>query len=550
MPFDLIPDELLDGDIATLAKKGAGKTYLNKGMVERLLKLKRRGAVLDPLNVWWGLKAKADGSPGFPVVVIGGPKADVPLDPHKGAELGQFMAGSDMFAVIDVSDLRRGELNTFAAAFLGALYKHNRLPFHLVLEEADIFAPQNPEGNESFTLHEVDQIARRGRQRGFRLWTICQRPQQLNKKTLSQTATIILMRLMAPQDRKAAEDWLMAHTGKAEATAISGDLSKLLVGEGWVLSPEHDILERMNFPPIETLDTSATPKAGDKLPESIRLAKPDLTALEALLRPAPPETPAKASEPAPASPQPAVDVKALEAAAFERGRLKGIRQGRAAGKGLALSSALGDLRPILKRWEEEAYTPEQAVVAAETAPTPPTGSTTTNVQEISPLSDRPPSAFKVVKHQPAEGEPKKSYKAVDDIIAFYEAIAPRAVPFLTAAKQAGVGVRSSQFRLYEPLVRESGRVEDLGGGRYRGIMLTGNPDEYLDRVEAQLAPKHRLMFRFIRSAGRPVPKDELVAACDISPTSSTTAAGIGILMREAEVVEEVAGGYQLVEAYR
>jgi DNA helicase HerA-like ATPase len=43
-----IPDEALDADIAILGKKGRGKTYTAKGIVERLLRLNRRVLVLDP----------------------------------------------------------------------------------------------------------------------------------------------------------------------------------------------------------------------------------------------------------------------------------------------------------------------------------------------------------------------------------------------------------------------------------------------------------------------------------------------------------------------
>jgi hypothetical protein len=70
-----VPDAALDADIAILGKKGRGKTFTAKGLVERLLQMGRRVIVLDPLSVWWGLKASADGkSPGFPIVCLAGPR--------------------------------------------------------------------------------------------------------------------------------------------------------------------------------------------------------------------------------------------------------------------------------------------------------------------------------------------------------------------------------------------------------------------------------------------------------------------------------------------
>ena len=44
-----IPDAALDADIAILGKKGRGKTFAAKGIVERLLQMQRRVVVLDPL---------------------------------------------------------------------------------------------------------------------------------------------------------------------------------------------------------------------------------------------------------------------------------------------------------------------------------------------------------------------------------------------------------------------------------------------------------------------------------------------------------------------
>ena len=104
-----IPANLLNHDICTLATKGSGKTICNKGMVERLLDLDRRVVVLDPLGSWYGLKAKADGTPGYKIAVVGGQHADVPLTHDKGADLALLIAKADFSVVIDVSELTHGQ---------------------------------------------------------------------------------------------------------------------------------------------------------------------------------------------------------------------------------------------------------------------------------------------------------------------------------------------------------------------------------------------------------------------------------------------------------
>lgn len=49
--IDAIPNEMLDSDIAILGRKGTGKSYTAKGIVERLLDMGRRVLILDHLGV-------------------------------------------------------------------------------------------------------------------------------------------------------------------------------------------------------------------------------------------------------------------------------------------------------------------------------------------------------------------------------------------------------------------------------------------------------------------------------------------------------------------
>src|SRR4051794_24008167 len=67
----VLPTTALDDRIAIVGTAGSGKTYTAKGFVERLLDAGARVAVVDPLGVWWGLRAGATGETGYPVVVFG-----------------------------------------------------------------------------------------------------------------------------------------------------------------------------------------------------------------------------------------------------------------------------------------------------------------------------------------------------------------------------------------------------------------------------------------------------------------------------------------------
>jgi ribosome-binding protein aMBF1 (putative translation factor) len=277
LPAHPIPDAALDADIAILGKKGRGKTFTAKGIVERLLHMQRRVLVLDPLSVWWGLKSAADGkAAGFPIPVFGGPHADIPLHDEAGSIIGELLVSSGISAVLDLGQMRKAEQARLVADLLDYLFTHNRDPLWLVLEEADAFAPQQPMAELTRVLGEVDRIARRGRNFGFRLISITQRPAKLHKDVLTQLSTLVALGVTSPQDRDAVKAWVEGNADRDQAKQVYGSLATLPVGEGWVWAPDYDLLERVKFPPIRTLDTSKTPKAGEARMGAPVLASADI----------------------------------------------------------------------------------------------------------------------------------------------------------------------------------------------------------------------------------------------------------------------------------
>jgi ribosome-binding protein aMBF1 (putative translation factor) len=277
-----VPDAALDADIAILGKKGRGKTFTAKGIVERLLHMHRRVIVLDPLSVWWGLKASADGkSPGYPIPVFGGPHGDIPISGEAGHALGKLLTTTPISAVLDLGEMRKAEQARLVADVLDHLFTVNRDPLWLVLEEADAFAPQQPMGDMTRVLGEVDRIARRGRNFGFRLISITQRPAKLNKDVLTQLSTLIALGVTSPQDRDAIKAWVDGNADRDKARDVYDSLAHLKVGEGWIWAPDHDLLKRVKFPSITTLDTSKTPKAGDTRITAPVLAATDIAKIKA-----------------------------------------------------------------------------------------------------------------------------------------------------------------------------------------------------------------------------------------------------------------------------
>jgi hypothetical protein len=201
-----------------------------------------------------------------------------------GAALGRTIAREALVCVVDLSDLGSSATRRrFMAAFAEALYETNEEPLHLLLDEADLWAPQRLiKGWESLLGH-IEEIVRRGRVRGFIPWLITQRPAVVHKDVLSQADILIAMKLTASQDHDAIGAWIEGQADRLEGKRILGDLPRLQRGEGYVWAPGHALLRRVGFPPIRTFDSSRTPKRGERLVIPRTLAEVDLTAIVAAL---------------------------------------------------------------------------------------------------------------------------------------------------------------------------------------------------------------------------------------------------------------------------
>jgi DNA helicase HerA-like ATPase len=123
IPSPAVPAEALDDRIAIIGTAGSGKTYA-KGFVELLLDSGARVTIVDPLGVWWGLRASADATAaGYPVIVFGGRHADVPITAAVGSALGRIIPRETLARVVDLFELgSSGARRRFMAAFSEALY--------------------------------------------------------------------------------------------------------------------------------------------------------------------------------------------------------------------------------------------------------------------------------------------------------------------------------------------------------------------------------------------------------------------------------------------
>jgi hypothetical protein len=159
---------------------------------------------------------------GFPVVIFGGANADLPLGAAHGEALAEIIGTSSTPAIIDTSLMRVGERTRFFADFADAMVRKNKGPLHLVIDEAHLFAPQGKvnDPQSGAMLHAANNLVSLGRSRGLRIILITQRPAKLHKDSLTQVETLVALRLIAPQDRKAVEEWIKDNADEKKGREI------------------------------------------------------------------------------------------------------------------------------------------------------------------------------------------------------------------------------------------------------------------------------------------------------------------------------------------
>jgi len=285
-PTFTLPLDTVTQTFAILGIRGSGKTTTAVVLAEELLRAKQQVVILDPVDVWWGLKSSKSGKEaGFAVPVIGGDHADIPLDGSAGNVLADFVVESCASVIISLRHLSMNDQRRFAGDFAKRLYERKgrqRSPLMLMVDEADEFCSQRiPHGHEAM-FGAFDRLVRRGRSSGIGVTLISQRPQVVNKDVLSQMETLVAMRVLHKLDRKALEAWIEAHDTEGRQAEFLGSLASLGRGEAWIWSPSWlNVFERVHIRDRETFDSSNTPKAGTVAAGPKQVADVDLEKLRA-----------------------------------------------------------------------------------------------------------------------------------------------------------------------------------------------------------------------------------------------------------------------------
>lgn len=295
MKFKISDDLSLGADLVVstagiFATKGLGKTHIAQVMAEEMLEHGQTIIAIDPTDAWYGLRSSADGKhDGYPIYVFGGDHGDLPLEtgPGSAVELAESVVAERFSCVICTDGLSDMAETKFVREFLDAIYRKNREPIHIFVDEADVFAPQKPfDVEDARCIRAMSHIVRRGRKKGIGSTLITQRPAELNASVRTMIEMLFVLGMSHNLDIDAVEKWLRLRKkkhGNNAAFALQEQmiesLDSLQQGDGWVWAPRLKIHKRLRARAKRTFDSGATPKPGQKRKEAKRLAPVDLARL-------------------------------------------------------------------------------------------------------------------------------------------------------------------------------------------------------------------------------------------------------------------------------
>ena len=254
-----IPGKFITKCCNILAKRGSGKTYLAGVLEEEILKAGYPLVIVDPMGAHWGIRE------GYKLIVFGGPHADIEIEPQDAELLASCVIDNNLSCLVDLVEWDQDVAREFVAHFFNKLYQLNSTPRHIIIEEADVFAPQSGgSGATKLAFKAVDNLVRRGRGKGIGVTTITQRPAIIHKNILSQADVNIILNLQANRDLQAVVDMLDDDGfDSAQKKVILSKIKRFTQGQALIYSPQWlKMAEPIRIRKRETFHAGQEPEYG------------------------------------------------------------------------------------------------------------------------------------------------------------------------------------------------------------------------------------------------------------------------------------------------
>ena len=209
--FFIDPQELVTGRTCIIAQSGAGKSYGIAVLCEQLCTHEIGFCLIDTEGEYFSLKDR------FRVLWVGtDERCDEDIETVNLRELMNQAVRNGTPVLYDVSETDMQERVSKLAGVIYDIASELRIPYLLIVEEADKFIPQ---GKES--IKKIEEISRRGRKRGLGLLVATQRPALVTKHVLSQCNNQIIGKLSIENDLRAVDLFFGSRKEVEELVSLS-----------------------------------------------------------------------------------------------------------------------------------------------------------------------------------------------------------------------------------------------------------------------------------------------------------------------------------------
>lgn len=224
--------------------RSSGKSWGATKAAEELMDADIPIVAIDPIGVWPYLKSGINGNKGYPVVVIGGQQADLPLSEDTIEDMVKAALKGRISIVIDlkgISTSNKSIWTRIVVKVVETLMELNDLygPRHVFIEEAAEFVPQKLNPGLNLVYSRIESMARMGRNVGLGYTLINQRAEEISKAIFELSEQVFVFRQAGKNSLKSIKDWLDYRGLKDKE--ITQTLPKMPTGHCWVINQEVEI---------------------------------------------------------------------------------------------------------------------------------------------------------------------------------------------------------------------------------------------------------------------------------------------------------------------
>jgi len=221
------PPEIVYSKMFITGLSGSGKSWTVGVMMEECARLGLQFVCFDALGAHQGMKQ-------LPNVVEIVPTME--MHPNMERLVDEVERNPDMSVVIDCSHIDDPTCQKIVAEYVEALFR-KRLMRGLMtfFEECQDLVPQNKPSLESYG--PIVKMCKKGRQYGYGVCLISQRPSEVSKAALTQCTTHIIHNVIQTRDLMAVKEQIAQGTDRTATNNLLDKIRNFEIGECLVYSP-------------------------------------------------------------------------------------------------------------------------------------------------------------------------------------------------------------------------------------------------------------------------------------------------------------------------